>query len=286
MIQVADGILCETEWEGANVSAVSTGEGVVLIDSPMLPRDARAWKDTLARSLDESVAFLINTDYHFDHMMTDCLLCDRIIAHLLAEPAFAAQDAEVFVQMVDAFFPDIDAQSRSEVRELRSVSPFITFSDTLVLNMGSRRMEMMHVGGHTPATSIIHLPEDGILFTGDVHVHERHPFPGDGNLLEWIEVLGRIERMDVTTIVPGHGSVCGLDSVARLRAYFEEMKGRVLELAGQGCDREEVEERVDLFSYFPVDEGRELRTLRFIRMGVGKMFSQVVESSQQFEVSS
>ncbi len=279
MIKVGDGIICETEWEGANVGAIGTGEGVVLIDSPMLPRDAHAWRETLARTLAETVVFLINTDYHFDHMMTDCLLCDRVIAHQLAEPAFAAQDAEVFEQMVGVFFPDIDAQSRNEVRSLRSVSPFITFSETLVLNIGSRRMEIMHVGGHTPATAVVHLPEDGILFTGDVHVHERHPFPGDGNLLEWIEALGRIERMDVATIVPGHGGVCGLGSVARLRAYFEEMRGRVLELAGQGCDREEAEERVDLLSYFPVEKGKEARTLSFIKLGVGKMFSQLVESS-------
>ena len=275
MEQVAEGIFCETEWDGANVGAISTGEGLILIDSPMLPGDAHRWKQELARVTTESILFMINTDYHFDHIMTDCLLCDRVIAHSLAEPAFLAQDGDVFEQMVNVFFPDIDDAAKREVRELKTIAPFITFSEILVLNIGSRRIEVTRVGGHTPATSIVHLPDDGMLFTGDAHVHDRHPFPGDANLLEWMEALEGMEGMDVAKIVPGHGDVCDLKSVARLRFFFEEMKARVLELMQQGCSREEVEERVDLFSFFPVEEGKEERTRNFMRLGIGKMFCQL-----------
>ena len=283
MIQVADGVFCETAWDGANVGAIVTDDGIVLVDSPMLPRDARAWKKQIARISEKPIAFLINTDYHFDHMMTDCLLCDRVIAHSLAEPAFMAQDGEIFEQMLDMFFPDIDAKARREVRRLHSVPPFITFSENLVLNMGSRRIEITRVGGHTPATAVVHVPESGILFTGDLHEHELHPYAGDGNILEWIKALNRIEGMDVAKLVPGHGDVCDLKSVARMRRYFEEMRERVLELMRKGCDRDEVEERVDLFSYFPVEEGKESRAKSFIRLGVGRMFSQLVESSVDME---
>ncbi len=285
MNEVAAGIFCETSWEGANVSAISTGEGLVLIDSPMLPRDARSWKQQLARAVPEPIIFMINTDYHFDHMMTDCLLCDRVIAHSLAEPAFLAQDGEVFEQMVNAFFPDIDEKARHEVRDLRTVLPFITFTERLVLNIGSRRIEVTRLGGHTPATSVVHLPDDAILFTGDVHVHDRHPFPGDANLLEWMEALESIEGMDVSKIVPGHGEVCDVKSVARLRQFFEEMRGRVRELIRKGCSREEVENKVDLLSFFPVEKGKEERTRNFLRLGVGKMYSQLSSSASAQEYS-
>ncbi len=278
MIQVGGGIICETGWEGANVSAVGAGDGVVLIDSPMLPRDARSWKKTIEESFDEPIAFMINTDYHFDHMMTDCLLCERVIAHTLAEPAFAAQDGETFEQMISVFFPDIEAGQREEVAQLRTVLPFITFRSDMVLNLLSRRFELIHVGGHTPATTVVYLPEERILFTGDAHVHDRHPFSGDADLMEWIRALDRIEEMDVETIVPGHGELCDLRSVARLRGFFEEMKSRVLDLVGQGCGREEVEERVDLLSFFPVEKGKEMRTQSFIRLGVGRMYAQLTES--------
>jgi cyclase len=242
----------------------------------MLPRDARTWKEELARVTPEPAIFMINTDYHFDHMMTDCLLCDRVIAHSLAEPAFHAQDGEVFEQMVSVFFPDVDDADRREVRNLKTVSPCITFSEILVLNIGSRRIEVTRVGGHTPATSVVHLPDEGILFTGDAHVHDRHPFPGDANIIEWIRALESIEGMDIATIVPGHGDVCDLKSVARLRQFFEQMKDSILELIQQGHGREEVVEEIDLLSFFPVEKGKEERTRNFMRLGVGKLYSQLV----------
>jgi len=276
--KLADGVFCEVGWEGANVGAIKTGEGVVLVDSPMLPRDAREWKELIAKALRKPITYLINTDYHFDHVMTDSLLCERVIAHSLAEDSFLAQSGEVFEQLVGAFFPDIDEKSRNEIRGLRSVAPQITFADSLGLRLGSRRIKLEHVGGHTPATSIVYLPDDGILFTGDVHVHARHPFPGDGELLQWIEALARIERMDVATIVPGHGEVCRLDSVGRLRSYFEEMRDRIKHLMAKGCGREEVEERVNLLSFFPVEEGKEARTESFVKLGVGKMYDQLAEA--------
>jgi cyclase len=271
-------VFCEIEWEGANVSAISSDEGFVLVDSPMLPRDAREWKERIAKASSKPILYLINTDYHFDHIMTDCLLCEWVITHSLAEPSFLTQSGEVFEQLVGAFFPDTNEQDRSEIRELHPVPPHITFADSLALSLGSRRIELTHVGGHTPATSIIYLPDDGILFTGDVHVHGRHPFPGDADLLQWIDALARIEKMDADTIVPGHGEVCGLDSVGRLREYFEETEDRIRDLIGEGCDREQVEERVDMLSFFPVEEGKEARTESFVKLGVGRMYDQLVEA--------
>ncbi len=279
MNQIADGVFCETGWEGANVGAVLTDDGAILIDSPMLPRDARTWKEQVVKTSGGPPLSLINTDYHFDHIMTDCLLCERVIVHSAAEPAFEAQGGEVFEQMVGAFFPDTDEESRREVRALRSVTPYMTFSENLTLNPG-RRLEIMHLGGHTPATAVVFLPDDGILFTGDAHEHDRHPFSGDADLLQWIEALGRIEKMGAGKIVPGHGEVCGLESVGRLKAYFEEMKGRVLDLIKRGCGRNEVEERVDILSFFPVEEGKEARTRSFVELGIGRMYDQLVESPQ------
>ena len=285
MQRLADDIFCETAWDGANVGSVlgtvlgatSDEEGFVLIDSPMLPRDARAWKSQIESHSPAPILYLINTDYHFDHIMTDCLLCERTIAHSLAEPPILAQGGEVFEQFIGAFFPDIDEEARAEIRGLRAVAPSVVFDKSLALNFGSPRVEITHMGGHTPATSVVFLPKYGILFTGDIHVHDRHPFPGDGDLLEWMDALGRVEKMDAGIIVPGHGEVCGPESVGRLKGFFEELKGLVEGLIGRGCGREEAIDSVDLLSYFPVDKGAEFRTESFITLGVGRMFDQLSE---------
>ncbi|RJP21920.1 MAG: hypothetical protein C4520_08975 [Candidatus Abyssobacteria bacterium SURF_5] len=135
MIEIGDGIYCETGWEGANVGALKTGEGAVLIDSPMLPRDALRWREQVSEVISGPPVLLINTDYHFDHVMTDSLLCERVVAHALVEPAFSAQDGEVYVQMAQGFFPEIDEVSKQEISRLRPGYPIITFSENLVLNL-------------------------------------------------------------------------------------------------------------------------------------------------------
>ena len=102
MKELIEGVFCETEWEGANVGAMLGEDGFALVESPMLPRDAREWKKYLSEASDRPILYVINTDYHFDHIMTNCLLGGRVIAHLSAEPAFrllagAGERADVVV---------------------------------------------------------------------------------------------------------------------------------------------------------------------------------------------
>ena len=82
MIQTyKDRILVETEYDGANVSCIRTQKGLVLVDSPFLPGDAREWAGLIRERTGRDVAFQINTDHHFDHVMGNEFLTDNIICH-------------------------------------------------------------------------------------------------------------------------------------------------------------------------------------------------------------
>ena len=59
--EIAPNIFIETEYHGANVAFIVTGEGVVLIDTPMLPDDARAWLREIQKTTGEEVIYIINT---------------------------------------------------------------------------------------------------------------------------------------------------------------------------------------------------------------------------------
>ncbi|MCP4751090.1 MAG: hypothetical protein GY866_09365, partial [Proteobacteria bacterium] len=58
-------ILVETEYVGANVACISTERGLVLMDSPFLPRDARDWKRKIQEQTGRDIAYIVNTDHHF-----------------------------------------------------------------------------------------------------------------------------------------------------------------------------------------------------------------------------
>ena len=62
--ELAPGVYLETGFEGGNVGAILTERGVVLVDTPMLPPEARAWLSTVAGLDGGTIYSIINTDYH------------------------------------------------------------------------------------------------------------------------------------------------------------------------------------------------------------------------------
>jgi glyoxylase-like metal-dependent hydrolase (beta-lactamase superfamily II) len=87
----------------------------------------------------------------------------------------------------------------------------MAFKDTLVFWSGSREYRLLSATGDATTSTVLYLPAEKILVTGDVLVA---PESGDGPppwttnsfaITPWLESLRSLERLDVTTIVPGQG---------------------------------------------------------------------------------
>src|SRR6476661_4081888 len=99
----------------------------------------------------------------------------------------------------DRFF--LDQKTR-----VRHVFPNLTFTDRLTVELGERHVEVLHYGrAVTPGDAFVYLPREKILLIGDLIVNPV-TFALSGYPTEWLEVLERIDRLDVETIVTGHGA--------------------------------------------------------------------------------
>ena len=67
--EIAPNVFVETEFHGANVGFIVTGEGVLLIDTPMLPTDARFWLAEIQRRTDQEILYILNTAHHRGHVI-------------------------------------------------------------------------------------------------------------------------------------------------------------------------------------------------------------------------
>src|SRR5690606_38121538 len=86
---------------------------------------------------------------------------------------------------------------------------------------GDRRIELIPCApAHTNNDVLVYLPDEGILFGGDVVFFYSSPMCGGGNFHHWMEVADEIARMDVETIVPGHGPIGGKAELAEMREYM------------------------------------------------------------------
>ena len=72
--------------------------------------------------------------------------------------------------------------------------------------MGNRRIELMHLGrGHTKGDIVVWLPEEKVLFSGDLVEYGATPYTGDAYLRDWPQTLAEVRRLGAEKLVPGRG---------------------------------------------------------------------------------
>jgi len=84
--------------------------------------------------------------------------------------------------------------------------PSITFESSMTLWMGKRRVELMHMGrGHTKGDIVVWLPEEKVLFSGDLVEFGATPYTGDAYLSDWPQTLANVRALGAEKLVPGRG---------------------------------------------------------------------------------
>lgn len=97
------------------------------------------------------------------------------------------------------------------------------FDSSLTLLGTDREVKVLSLGTvHTKCDSILLLPEEKIVFSGDVVSIDNHPMLSDGDPDNWVKVLDDMGQMDITTIVPGHGPVGNRLVLQQIQEYIEE----------------------------------------------------------------
>jgi cyclase len=105
---------------------------------------------------------------------------------------------------------------------IKVTPPTRTFDGRMELDVGGRRVELIEVGpAHTPGDLIVHVPDERILFAGDLLFVGVTPIMWVGPVENWLAGLDTIIELDPRAVVPGHGPVTDLDGVRQMRSYWE-----------------------------------------------------------------
>jgi cyclase len=248
-------------WGWSNAGLIVDGEATMLVDTLFdLPLTAamlaemRASVPSAAR-----IDTLVNTHANGDHCFGNELVSGAVI---VASEACAKEMGEVPPGVLAQLVENADALGPVAAKFVqRAFGPFHfagitltppteTFSGESLRQVGAKEVQLIEVGpAHTRGDVLVHVPVDRTVFTGDIVFAHAHPIIWAGPIANWVRACDRILAMEVETVVPGHGPVCGLEVVTELRAYLLHIESEAKRCLAAGLSREEAARAVALDDY-------------------------------------
>ena len=234
--EVAEGVWAYLQpdggWGWSNAGLVTGGGSSLLVDTLFDSKLTAEMLDAMRRTTPaaQRIGTLVNTHANGDHCFgnsmvatADIVASEKCAEEMKALPPSRLADlvrAAPGLGETGAFVKRIFGPFAFDGIEL--FTPARTFVGELEILVGDRRVRLIEVGpAHTDGDVIVHLPDDGVVFTGDIVFHRGHPIVWAGPVANWIAACDRILALDAGTVVPGHGALATPGAVSDLKGYFE-----------------------------------------------------------------
>jgi cyclase len=291
---------------GASNSGFVNVDGGLVVDTMWdLPR-TRHMIDLYATVASSPARRLVNTHHNGDHCWGNQLFADtgtEILGHRLCVEWFTKEASpELFVALCEAddVAPPLDGFARAlrafDFHDIVLTPPTTLLDGDTVLDLDGLEVQLLYVGpAHTPGDVVVHLPSEGIVFTGDILFHRCTPIGWEGTFDNWIAALERIEALEPATVVPGHGPLADVDGLRGLREYLEYVRAEARAGYEAGLTTLETARRIDLGPYrlwteperlaFQVDRAyRELSGVAWDQpVDTGRVFAEVAALREAYE---
>ena len=244
-VEVADGVWAylqpDGSWGWSNAGLVRGSEGSLLVDTLFdlkLTAEMLAELRRVATTPAAPITTVVNTHANGDHCYGNSLVAGaQIIASTVCAEEMAKSPASELAEMM-AHTSEMGATGRFLERifgafdfdGIELVAPSTTFDGELELRVGDRPVRLMEVGpAHTGGDVVVYLPDERVVFTGDIVFHGGHPIVWAGPVANWVDACRRIAALDVSVIVPGHGPLAGPSVLDDLVGYFEWLTAEATE---------------------------------------------------------
>jgi glyoxylase-like metal-dependent hydrolase (beta-lactamase superfamily II) len=206
---------------GSNAGFVIGDDGVLVVDALFTEDAARALVGEIRRITPKPIRYVVNTHYHADHTGGDAALRQAgavIVAHKNVRGWIRTNNVNLFG---DRITPEL--KERIESLPL----PDVTTDKDLAIWLGSRKVVVRTVLGHTGGDLTVAVPDAHVLFTGDMLWRKVPPNLIDGSVREWLAsdaAFATMRDAAQTTYVPGHGDIASVADVRDFRTYLIDLR--------------------------------------------------------------
>ena len=219
-----------TPQAAANVGIVMGKEAILVVDARMAPRlgtDVLAAVEPLGPS--PRRVYLVNTHHHGDHCFGNAAFGEAV--HLASaacrERMVALWDEEV------AKMSGIRPANAAEFAAIPRKLPEVTITCETTLDLGGVEAVLHPVGpAHTAGDVVVHVPADGVLFSGDLTFHGHFPFVNELDLRGLFRAFEYCAALQPRVVVPGHGSAEDAGAIDTMAELMRALLNRALDEPG------------------------------------------------------
>ena len=259
-------------------------EGALLFEGHHQPAGAQLELEALRMVSKAPVRGALDSHYHFDHSLGNAFYGAQgfpIWAHAKTAPLMAERYAAIQGQDKTAAFAPFEkavASATDAVRRQRAEGDLGAFRGLLAsvdgtvvalpnhpldpgklpmsVDLGGVKIVIETYPGHTTTDIILRVPEQNIVFTGDLLFSGWYPVTFDANMSGWRSTLAKFAAFDKDTLfVPGHGQLCGQEGIATLRAVMDDIASQAEKFFKAGVPVAEAQQRYEVpprFANFPI----------------------------------
>lgn len=210
--EIGEGLYAFTAEGDPNSGVIIGDESVMIIEAQATPRLGQKVIEHVRAVTDKPITHLVLTHYH----------AVRVLGASAFEGANVIMGETARAMVSERGQEDWDSEFQRFPRLFQGHEsipgltwPSTTFNDRMSVFLGKRRVDLMHLGrAHTAGDIVIHVPDQDVMFTGDIVEAHSACYCGDGHFRDWGTTLERIRDFDLAAIAPGRGdAVVGRDAV-------------------------------------------------------------------------
>jgi len=222
-----------------NTGIVIGDDAVLVVDTQATPVMAQDVIRRIREVTDKPIRYVVLSHYH----------AVRVLGASAYKPEQIIASRDTFDLIVERGAQDMKSEIERFPRLFQAVEsvpgltwPTLVFERRLTLWLGKLEVDIRQLGrGHTKGDTVVWLPEEKIMFSGDLVEYGATPYTGDAYLTDWPATLDAIAALEPTKLVPGRGASlqtpqavqAGLDGT---RAFVTAMFGAVKQGAAAGKD--------------------------------------------------
>lgn len=241
---------------GANAGFIIGTDGVAVVDTFENTAASQMLLDEIRKKTNLPIRFVVTTHYHIDHVAGNNIFA-AAGATILAQDNVRAWER---TENLKFFGAKIMPEQKQMVETLGL--PAVTYKDRVDLYLGTRRLIVVSLPGHTGGDSVVFVPDANVIFCGDLFWKHTLPNLIDASTKPWIESLdAMLSRHPDATFVPGHGEVGKVQDVRDFRDYLVALREAVGQAQSAGKSGDVLTEDVlaklqpkyadwDAFKYF------------------------------------